>query len=271
MRPAGANPEALEAAELHLHEEVSADPSLGCSLHAATQMENARSTASPFFAAAQQFALVHDSAVTKAPPLPLSIPDDDSHVGLALQRQTETAEVVIPSASFTSLTSPILLEHPLTVPPLSPQTTAKGFVTADSFKHEPGTTLLDCTEPTPSQSIDLDDSTLKNRLAQLLPDLPFPPNKRVRRNLSCQLSSLSEGTDGGEDAIRNEVWPLHDHGLTAGPDQSTSTLNRVPGHWKRGPETASAQDCRCSQAGDAVALVCLFVYCPVGTNTQDSF
>lgn len=250
--------EPLEAVNL---QETSADPSSQRLLDATMQAKNLRSTASPFFAAAQRFTLLNNSTVTKGPPPPLSIPGGQDTqpicVGLALQRQTETAEVVIPSPSFTSLTSPILLQHPFSVLPLSPQTTAKGFVAADSFKHEPGTTLLDCTEPTPRHSIDLDDSRL-NRLAQLLPNLPFPPNKRVKRNLSCQLASLSEGIDGGEDASRHGSLPLHDHGLATGPDEGAGSLraalNQVPGHWKRGTETANTLDCRCSQAGDDLAF-----------------
>lgn len=249
--------EPLEAVQL---QEASVDPSSRRSPDAAVQAQNSRSTASPFFAAAQRFTLLINSTVTKAPPPPLSIPGGHDTqpicVGLALQRQTESAEVVIPSPSFTNLTSPILLEHPFSVLPLSPQTTAKGFVTADSFKHEPGTTLLDCTEPTPSHSIDLDDSRLKNRLAQLLPDLPFPPSKRVKRNLSCQLASLSEGIDGGEDASRH--GSLHDQGLTNGPDESAGSLraalNQVPGHWERGLQSANTLDCRCSQGGDDLAI-----------------
>lgn len=230
------------------------------SLDAPVQAQNARSLSSPFFAAAQRFALTSSTGGSKAPPPPLSIPDDDDPqaicVGLALQRQTETTEVVIPPASFTSMASPTLPELSLAMLPLSPQTTAKGFLTADSFQHEPGTTLLDCTDPTPSQSIDLDDSRLKNRLAQLLPDFSFPPNKRVKRNLSNQLCSLSEGED--DEAIRHQAGPLH-HGLAPGPapDESTGECEAAasdntahPSHWKHVSETANAFDGEGSLAGN---------------------
>ena len=253
-----------EAAKLLLQERASANP-LSRRLPDETLLsQNARSITSPFFAAAQRFALQTDSAASKAPPPPLTIPDDDDPqaigVGLALQKQTETAEVVIPSPSFTSLASPTLPEHPLTVLPLSPQTTAKGFLTADSFKHEPGTTLLDCTDPTPSQSTDLDDTRLKTRLAQLLPDFPFPPNKRVRRDLSHQLSSLSEGTDGGDDdGMRHQAGPLH-RSLAPGPAFAESAAGckaalftaAHPGHGKRVSETATVLDGEGSQAGDTL-------------------
>ena len=253
-----------EAAELLLQEGVTASSSSQRSLEETLPVQNARSVTSPFFAAAQRFALQTASAVRKVPPPRLSVPDDDDPlaigVGLALQKQTESAEVVIPSASFTSLASPTLPEHPLTVLPLSPQTTAKGFQTADSFRHEPGTTLLDCTDPTPSQSIDLDDNKLKDRLAQLLPDFPFPPSQRVRRNLSHQLSSLSEGADGGdEDANRHQAGPLHDS-LTTGPAPAESTpgckaaLKNAahPSHGKRVSEAATVFDGGGSQAGDTL-------------------
>ena len=249
-----------EAVELLLQEgAMSANPSRR-SLDTGIEAQNARSATSPFFAAAHRFALLSDDNAVKTPPPPLSIPDDDDPlsicVGLALQRQTETEEVVIPCASFNSLASPTLPEHPFTVLPLSPQTTAKGFLTADSFKHEPGTTLLDCTDPTPSQSIDLGDSRL-NRLVQLLPDLPFPPNKRVKRNLSCQLSSLSEGTDGGDDdANRHHSGPLH-HNFAPGPAvaevpggvKAASTGAAHPSHGKRVSDTVNALDREGSQAG----------------------
>lgn len=247
----------VEAAELLLQEWVAASSSPRRSLDETASVQNARSITSPFFAAAQRFALQNHSAVSKAPPSQLAIPDGDDpqaiSVGLALQKQTESAEVVIPSASFTSLASPTLPEHPLTVLPLSPQTTAKGFLTADSFKHEPGTTLLDCTDPTPSQSVDLDDSRLKNRLAQLLPDFPFPPNKRVRRDLSHQLSSLSEGTDGGDDdAIRHQAGPLHH--ASAEITAACKALNNAahPSPWRRASETATIPDGEGSQAGDTL-------------------
>ena len=253
-----------ETAELLLQEGVTASPSSQRSLEESLPVQNARSVTSPFFAAAQRFGLQTASAVSKVPPPRLSVPDDDDPqiigVGLALQKQTESAEVVIPSASFTSLASPTLPEHPLTVLPLSPQTTAKGFLTADSFKHEPGTTLLDCTDPTPSQSIDLDDSGLKDRLAQLLPDLPFPPSKRVRRNLSHQLSSLSEGADGGhDDANRHQAGPLHDS-FAPGPAPAESTpgckaaLKNAahPSQGKRVSEAATVVEGEGSQAGDAL-------------------
>ena len=250
--------EAAELLQKDLQERVTANASTRRSLDRTLLAQNARSITSPFFAAAQRFALQTDSAASKAPPPPLTIPDDDGPqaigFGLALQKQTESAEVVIPSPSFTSLASPTLPEHPLTVLPLSPQTTAKGFLTADSFKHEPGTTLLDCTDPTPSQSVDLDDTRLKNRLAQLLPDFPFPPNKRVRRDLSHQLSSLSEGTDGGED---DGIRPLY-HNLAPGPALAESTVGckaassnaAHPGHGKRVSDTATVLDGKGSQAGD---------------------
>ena len=257
----------MEAAESLLQEWVTANSPSQRSPDETLLAQNARSMTSPFFAAAQRFALQTDSAVSKAPPPPLFVPNDDDpqaiEVGLALQKQTESAEVVIPSASFTSLASPTLREHPLTVLPLSPQTTAKGFLTADSFKHEPGTTLLDCTDPTPCQSVDLDDSRLKNRLAQLLPDFPFPPSKRVRRDLSNQLSSLSEGTDGGDDdAIRHQAGPSH-HRPAPGPASAESTaackaaLNNAahPSPRKSVSETAIVLDGECSQAGDTQLFV----------------
>ena len=176
-------------------------------------MRSHRSVASPFFAAAQQFlspAAPADQRPLRAPPPPLltafAIPgvEEDAgspvYAGLALQRQTEAAEIILPQSSSSSLnSSPTLPYHPLTTIPLSPQTTAKGFVTADSFKHEPGHTLLDCTDPTPKSSLDLDDPNLKNRLAQLLPHFPLLPSKPVKRNLSyqmCGLESLSEVPDG---------------------------------------------------------------------------
>jgi hypothetical protein len=174
-----------------------------------------RSVASPFFAAAQQFlspAAPADERPLRAPPPPLltafAIPgvEEDAgspvYAGLALQRQTEAAEIIPPRSSSSSLnSSPTLPYHPLTTIPLSPQTTAKGFVTADSFKHEPGHSLLDCTDPTPKNSLDLDDPNLKNRLAQLLPHFPLLPSKPVKRNLSaqmCGLESLSEVPDGDD-------------------------------------------------------------------------
>ena len=248
--------------------------------------QNARSIASPFFAAAQQFKRLADSEEpVKAPPPPLAIPDNadsqDAYVGLALQRQTETAEMIIPSASFTGLaSSPTLPDHALAVLPLSPQTTAKGFLTADSFKHEPGTTLLDCTDPTPNQSIDLDDGSLKDRLAQLLPDLPFPPNKRVKRNLSNQLSSLSEGQDGADERASNPhsgpgAQAAH-HGRVpgrvsdsnAGDCRAASIRPMPPAHWSRGlriSETGVFLDGETSQGGEISScpkphlLLCLSV------------
>lgn len=249
-----------------LQEGGTASPSSRCSLD--VQAQNARSISSPFFAAAQHFALT--TSISKAPPPPLCIPDDDDPqavcVGLALQRQTETTEVVIPPpASFTSMASPTLPELSSAMLPLSPQTTAKGFLTADSFKHEPGTTLLDCTDPTPSQSIDLDDSRLKNRLAQLLPDFSFPPNKRVKRNLSNQLCSLSEGED--DDATRQQAGPLH-HDLApdAAPHEGTGSceataLNTTahPSHWKRASETTNAFDGEGSLAGTTLTSSWLIV------------
>ena len=178
---------------------------------------NARSFASPFFAAAQHFCSPNASPPQEKPSqaspaaLATALSADSEypvHAGLALQRQTETAEIIIPQASldcFGSLnTSPTLPEHPLATTPLSPQNTAKGFVTADSFKHEPGHTLLDCTDPTPNHSLDLDDQGLKNRLAQLLPKLPLPGKKGVKRNLSSQLfglESLTEGANEGPGSV----------------------------------------------------------------------
>ncbi|DBB00185.1 TPA: hypothetical protein ACH3X1_014017 [Trebouxia sp. C0004] len=173
-----------------------------------------RSAASPFFAAAQRFLSLAAPAAERplrAPPPPLltafAIPsvEEDSgspvFAGLALQRQTEAVEITALQSSSSSLnSSPTLPYHPLTIP-LSPQTTAKGFVTADSFKHEPGHTLLDCTDPTPKNSLDLDDPNLKSRLAQLLPHFPLLPSKPVKRNLSNQmgsLESLSEVPDGDD-------------------------------------------------------------------------
>lgn len=199
------------------------------------EAQNARSIASPFFAAAQQFTLQNEQGLSRPPP-PLCIPEgvdaDEVYAGLALQRQTETAEIVIPSASFTSLaSSPTLPEHALAVLPLSPQNTAKGFLTADSFKHEPGTTLLDCTEPTPNQSVDLDNGNLA-RLAQLLPDLPFPPNKRVKRNISWQLDSLAERTSVEEEkADSQQSGPRSGtahHSPVLGPVSEPSATDQKP-------------------------------------------
>lgn len=177
-----------------------------------------RSISSPFFAIAQQYvspvAPTEGERPLRAPPPPLlttlSVPgvDEDAgssvYAGVALQTQTDTAEAILAQSSFSSLnSSPTLPDHPLVAIPLSPQTTAKGFVTADSFQHEPGHTLFDCTDPTPNNSLDLDDPGLKNRLAQLLPNFPFPSHKPVRRNLSAQMSGLeilSEAADGEDES-----------------------------------------------------------------------
>ena len=234
-------------------------------------VQNARSIASPFFAAAQQFTLLADGEDRKSPPPPLIVPDGadprEAYVGLALQRQTETAEMIIPSASFTSLTSsPTLPEHALTVLPLSPQATAKGFLTADSFQHEPGTTLLDCTDPTPNQSIDLDDGKLKSQLAQLLPDHTFPPSKRVKRNLSCQLSSLSEGPDGadeqapmqqsgpGAEASHSSLAPGPVSESSIGEPKAAGAKALPPAHkGLRMSETGNLQDGESSQGGNTTS------------------
>ena len=259
----------LELQKLVEEQTVSGNKSPKHSIDKTIYAQNPRSIASPFFAAAQQFTLLADSEGGKAPPPPLAIHDnadpEDVYVGLALQRQTETAEMIIPSASFTSLaSSPTLPDHAFAVLPLSPQTTAKGFLTADSFKHEPGTTLLDCTDPTPNQSIDLDNGTLKNRLAQLLPDLPFPPNKRVKRNLSNQLSSLSEGQDGADESASNqESGPgpqAAHHNRAPGPVSESdaggpkaASTRAPPSHWPRGlriSETGALLDGETSQGGD---------------------
>ena len=160
---------------------------------------------SPFFAAAQQLtALAVRYPLTSAEPIRAPSPplwtDSDSPVSAALERQVDAAEIIIPQASFSSLTSSP--EQASDLIPLSPQATTKGFVTADSFKHEPGHTLLDCTDPTPNHSMDLDDPGLKEHLAQLLPNFPFPFRKKgVKRDLSSRLSSLgslSEAPDEGE-------------------------------------------------------------------------
>ena len=179
---------------------------------------NCRSISSPFFAIAQQYvspvAPTEGGRPLRAPPPPLlttfCVPGGDedagsaAYAGVALQRQTESAEVILPQSSFSSLnSSPTSPDHPLVAIPLSPQTTAKGFATADSFQHEPGHTLFDCTDPTPNNSLDLDDPGLKNRLAQLLPNFPFPSHKPVRRNLSAQMSGLeilSEAADGEDES-----------------------------------------------------------------------
>ncbi|DBA71006.1 TPA: hypothetical protein ACH3X2_011438 [Trebouxia sp. C0005] len=205
-------------------------------------MRGHRSVASPFFAAAQQFLTPAAPAEQRplraaSPPLltafarPGAEEDAGSPVysGLALQRQTEGVEIILPQSSSSSLnSSPTLPCHPLTTIPLSPQTTAKGFVTADSFKHEPGHTLLDCTDPTPKNSLDLDDPNLKNCLAQLLPHFPLLPSKPVKRNLSCQmcsLESLSEVPDGDDHGSRpraNQQFSPPSNGKGDSSDEGTS-------------------------------------------------
>lgn len=256
----------------------------GAKSHPETVADNVRSIASPFFAIAQQFAAPAAPALEERPqrappPLltalssPASIGEAGSpvYVGLALQRQTEAAEIIIPQSSFSSLTSsPTLPDHPLAATPLSPQTTAKGFVTADSFKHEPGHTLLDCTDPTPNHSLDLDDPGLKDRLARLLPNVPFPPlRKTVRRNLSSQIFSLerlSEGPDGADEV--SGIGQGADQRQRPGPvpgssgDESASeakTMKPRVGqaahrNWRRLSETGALCEQEGSQTGKLDAL-----------------
>ena len=243
-----------------------------------------RSVASPFFAAAQQFlspAAPADQRSLRAPPPPLliafGIPGVEEgagspvYEGHALQRQTEAAEIVLPQSSSSSLnSSPTLPCHPLTTIPLSPQTTAKGFVTADSFKHEPGHTLLDCTDPTPKNSVDLDDPNLKNRLAQLLPPFPLLPSKPVKRNLSYQmygLESLSEVPDGDTNESRPRASqqfrsPGPSSGKGDSSDEGTSeaktTQSQAPPTAARTrlplSETGSVCEKEGSQIGDVLLL-----------------
>jgi len=240
-----------------------------------------RTVASPFFAAAQQFmspAVPGDERPLRAPPPPLltafGIEEDAGspvYTGLALQRQTEAAEIILPQSSSSSLnSSPTLPYHSLTTIPLSPQTTAKGFVTADSFKHEPGHTLLDCTDPTPKNSLDLDDPHLQTRLAQLLPHFPSSPSKPVRRNLSYQMSgleSLSEVPDGDDSGSRPRAsQQLSPPGPSSGKgdssDEGTSeaktTRSQAPPTAARTrlrlSETGSVCEKEASQTGDVVML-----------------
>ena len=223
-----------------------------------------RTVASPFFAAAQQHvspATPADERPLRAPPPPLltafGLQEDAGspvYAGLALQRQTEVAEIILPQSSSSSLnSSPTLPYHPLTTFPLSPQSTAKGFVTADSFKHEPGHTLLDCTDPTPKNSLDLDDANLKKRLAQLLP--PFPlPSKPVRRNLShqmCGLESLSEVPDGDDIGSRPRAsQQLSPPGPSSGKgDSSDEGTSEAKTTRSQAPPTAARTRLRLSETG----------------------
>lgn len=82
------------------------------------------------------------------------------------------------------------MRHCLVISPLLAPA-ADRFLTADSFKNEPGQTLFDCTDPTPNQSTDLDDVALKARLAPFLPYLLSPTGIRVRRQLSSQFSDFA--------------------------------------------------------------------------------
>ncbi len=240
-----------------------------------------KTVASPFFAAAQQLvspAAPADERPLRAPPPPLltafGIEEDAGspvYTGVALQRQTEAAEIILPQSSSSSLkSSPTLPYHPLTTIPLSPQTTAKGFVTADSFKHEPGHTLLDCTDPTPKNSLDLDDPNLKQHLAQLLPHFPSLPSKPVRRNLSYQMSgleSLSEFPDGDDSGSRPRACqqpspPGPSSGKGDSSDEGTSeaktTRSQAPPTAARTKlrlsETGSVCEKEGSQTGDVVSL-----------------
>ena len=244
-----------------------------------------RTVASPFFAAAQQYvspAAPADERPSRAPPPPLltafCIEEDAGspvYAGLALQRQTEVAEIILPRSSSSSLnSSPTLPYHPLTAIPLSPQTTAKGFVTADSFKHEPGHTLLDCTDPTPKNSLDLDDPYLQKRLAQLLPHFPLSPSKPVRRNLSYQMSglkSLSEvpdGDDSGSRASQQLSPPGPSSGKGDSSDEGTSdakiTQSQAPPTAARTrlrlSETGSVCEKEVCQTGDVLILLHDFVF-----------
>ena len=82
------------------------------------------------------------------------------------------------------------MRHSLATSPINPPS-GERFLTADSFKNEPGQTLFDCTDPTPNQSTDLDDIALKARLAPFLPNSTSPSGRRVRRQLSSQFGGVT--------------------------------------------------------------------------------
>lgn len=98
------------------------------------------------------------------------------------------------------------MRHSLATTPVSPQPVDR-FLTADSFKNEPGQTLFDCTDPTPNQSTDLDDAALKARLAPFLPNLSSPSGKRIRRQLSSQFNGFN-------------TWSKSRHHAAPNPDPS---------------------------------------------------
>lgn len=229
---------------------------------------------SPFLAAAQKFCSaappqlgVHEAQDGEACSDPEGSPESDagpSSKPPALIASTEGQELVMldmeslayhPDDRF-SLDSREL-QHSLRSPPFSPQSTAERFLTADSFQNEPGQTLFDCTEPTPHQSVDLDDSSFRARLAPFLPTLTSTSGRRVQRQLSSQFASWStarsrkvhlQEPDPSAIATADAELGVIDEGRSARPSST--------GHGDRGLSLPSSGVAECnSPAGECTASV----------------
>ena len=170
-----------------------------------------KSITSPFLAAAQKFCIPpqlqpvtqQQLSSPEASPSPVSdLGDAADPPDLAAEASASEQEAVLLALGGEVTYDPndrfsldhgdpgLEMRHSLATSPSSAPTTDR-FLTADSFKNEPGQTLFDCTDPTPNQSTDLDDAALKARLAPFLPNLALPTGTRVRRQLSSQFSDFA--------------------------------------------------------------------------------